>query len=118
MLVEYIQRSTSVELPVIAETKLRAEDELYEDMTRIYVGGRVPTGDAELDQMLAGLDNDEFAIQIKDKKIAIIGPASTGTALGVKEYLNIYVGVIWPAPGISEYVPELSSILSPWTTVN
>ncbi|ADB48915.1 DUF4838 domain-containing protein [Conexibacter woesei] len=98
-LVDYVRRSTGVELP--RRAPLAGEIE-------IHVGGR-PNG-------LAGLDGDGFVIDAAATadRIDVAGPTDWGTQIGVDEFLERYVGVRWLMPGADgEDVPQLQTLAVP-----
>ena len=111
---EYVHKASNVSLEIITEEQLQQNPAAYADFSRIYIGGTIPTGDLAIDQALATLPNDGYVMQIRDQRIHIIGPTSTGTEMGVRAFLEEYLGVQWAVPGGSEeYVPSMASIRIP-----
>jgi hypothetical protein len=113
-LVEYVQKSTGAVLQIKTSEELTAEEDLYSDMVRIYVGFTGPGCDPHIQADLEGMDNDGFIIRPHGNSITIMGPTSWGTRFGVNDFLERYVGVRWLMPGEDgEDVPQHEIIAVP-----
>ncbi|MBP1993526.1 DUF4838 domain-containing protein [Paenibacillus eucommiae] len=113
-LVEYVRKSTGVELPI----QTTAVEGLQAGVIRIYVGTSASEDQQQLNHLLAGLTGDGFVMVANDNRITIIGPTDWGTEFGVYEFLERYVGVRWLLPGPDgEDVPERSTISIPLGTI-
>ena len=112
--VEYVQKSTGVELPI---QTVEAEG-LKQDIIHIYIGTSF-SGDQQLiSNLLKGMTGDGFVIVPRANTITIVGPTAWGTEFGVYEFLERYVGVRWLLPGPDgEDVPERQTISVPLNVV-
>ncbi|WP_409340828.1 hypothetical protein [Paenibacillus sp. MBLB4367] len=96
-LVDYVHRSTGTVLPIVTDAAFAAGGNNDEGIL-IYVGLSAPDDDPGISQQLQGMDNDGFIIASQGNHMTIIGPSSWGTRLGVYEFLERYVGVMWLMP--------------------
>ncbi|MFI6322752.1 DUF4838 domain-containing protein [Nonomuraea sp. NPDC050556] len=98
-LVTYVERATGVRLPSVQGP----------GDTLIIVGANGP--DPAVPGLLAELDRDGFLIRPFKDTITIVGPTPTGTANGVRAFLERYVDVRWLLPGPDgEDVPRRTTI--------
>lgn len=108
-LIEYVQKSTGVKLPLST-----SETGYADDIVRIYIGYAGNADEKEQKQIsnkLAEMDGDGFLIEPFDNTVTIIGPTAWGTEFGVYEFLERYVGVRWLMPGPDgEDVPQLRDV--------
>ncbi|MFI9557920.1 DUF4838 domain-containing protein [Nonomuraea endophytica] len=101
-LVAYVERATGVRLPRTAAPGL----------TPVHVGS--PGPDPAVPGLLAKLDRDGFLIRPYQGSLTVVGPSPTGTANGVREFLERYAGVRWLMPGPDgDDVPALSALEVP-----
>jgi hypothetical protein len=114
-LVQYVQKSTGVTLPVVTGTPLSPPSG-YNGCVRIYIGVVSPSSGypSQVNDALRSLDVDSFAILGLVNSLIIAGPSSWGAEFGVDEFLERYVGVRWLMPGPDgEDVPQRTSLLVP-----
>ncbi|WP_431903526.1 DUF4838 domain-containing protein [Nonomuraea sp. bgisy101] len=105
-LVSYIERATGVRLPRTASPGL----------TPIHVGS--PGPDPAVPGLIRGLDPDGFVIRLYRDTVTVVGPSATGTANGVREFLERYAGVRWLMPGPDgDDVPALATLRVPLVQV-
>ncbi|WP_214630823.1 DUF4838 domain-containing protein [Paenibacillus agaridevorans] len=112
-LVEYLSKSTGVELPV---HKLGQFDESAydESVVRIQIGAGSYPADQHVADGLENLHPDGFFIHPDGDSLTIVGPTSIGTRNGVVDFLERYVGVTWLMPTEDwEDVPQLNEVLLP-----
>ncbi|WP_158560245.1 DUF4838 domain-containing protein [Paenibacillus contaminans] len=106
-LAEYVKKSTGAQLSV---QEIGVAD-IPQGMIPIYVGIVRPESQSRINGLLSGLQDDGYVIDPYENTITIIGPKTSGTAFGVYEFLERYVGVRWLLPGTDgEDVPRLSAI--------
>lgn len=107
-LVAYVERATGVLLP---RTPVPGGGQ-----TVILVGS--PGPDPAVPGLLAALDRDGFLIRPYQGTIAVVGPSATGTANGVRGFLELYLGVRWLLPGPDgDDVPARSTVRVPSSPV-
>ncbi|GBG10337.1 hypothetical protein PAT3040_05066 [Paenibacillus agaridevorans] len=96
-LVEYLSKSTGVELPV---HKLGQFDESAydESVVRIQIGAGSYPADQHVADGLENLHPDGFFIHPDGDSLTIVGPTSIGTRNGVVDFLERFVGVTWLMP--------------------
>jgi len=108
VLVEYVQKATGVELPIVTEEPADA------DIAKIYVGGSSAKDRARHQQLLQNLNVQGFIIDSQDGNISIIGKTIEGLEFGIYEFLERYVGVSWLMPGPDgEDVPQYTTLTIP-----
>lgn len=101
-LIAYVERATGVRLPTVQ----RPGD------TLIIVGSHGP--DPAVPGLLAALDRDGFLIRPFKDTVTIVGPSATGTANGVRAFLERYLDVRWLLPGPNgEDVPTRTTLRVP-----
>ncbi|NUR89735.1 MAG: hypothetical protein HOY71_37115, partial [Nonomuraea sp.] len=101
-LVAYVERATGVRLPRTAGPGLMP----------IHVGVNGP--DPAVPGLLTKLDRDGFVIRPYQGSLTVVGPSPSGTANGVREFLERHVGVRWLMPGPDgDDVPALSGLDAP-----
>ncbi|RAV21869.1 DUF4838 domain-containing protein [Paenibacillus contaminans] len=114
-LVEYVKKSTGVQLPIKKESELKGAEHGKRFLFVGYVG---TGGDPHALNDLQGMREDGFLIRPHGKTVAIIGPTPIGTEYGVYEFLERYVGVRWLMPGADgEDVPQHNDLSVPRTAV-
>jgi hypothetical protein len=110
----YIQKSTSVKLPLLSQITIPTTP-------YISLGDTAAARAAELSAENVGLEG--FRIVTRNGNIFILGPdlartqlggTSTGTANGVYTFLEDYFNIRWLLPGeMGEDVPELKAVAIP-----
>ncbi|MBP1994060.1 DUF4838 domain-containing protein [Paenibacillus eucommiae] len=114
LLAAYVERSTTAELPIIPQTELDANEQLYSDLAKIYIGTSHPGDELYLESQLAAMKEDSFIIDSKAGAITIVGTTVQGMEYGVYEFLERYVGVRWLMPGEDgEDVPQHPDLFVP-----
>ncbi|TMV48445.1 DUF4838 domain-containing protein [Paenibacillus mesophilus] len=108
-LIEYIKKSTGVELQLMTASELVRSGSGKTGVVLIDVGG--VDGQSE---MLSQMDSQGFIIQSQGERILIAGPTIWGTLNGVYGFLETYVGVRWLIPGPDgEDVPQKTNLIVP-----
>lgn len=116
-LVEYVQKSTGVQLSVLTETQY-TQSIGNEGKIPIYIGKTAPGQENNVASMLDGMLDDGFVIVPRQNDITILGAKEVGTEFGVYEFLERYVGVRWLLPGeFGDDVPQSATLAVPLTNV-
>lgn len=95
VLVEYVKKSTNVELNIITEDQFTIESGIIP----IFIGESAFQKDPSLSTKLEDIKQDGFIIRSYADSIALAGKDSWGTLFAVNEFLERYVGVRWLMPG-------------------
>lgn len=107
-LVEYIQKSTGVALPIVT-----GEPAEY-DGVKIYVGGSSAAESNQHQLVLQTLNEQGFFIDSQGDHITIDGNNLGGLEYGIYEFLERYVGISWLMPGPDGVdVPQHSTLVIP-----
>lgn len=107
-LIEYIQKATGVELPVVTSEPAGFNG------VKMYVGKSRDVDEARHQILLQQLNEHGFVIDPQEDAITIIGTTKRATEFGVYSFLERYVGVRWLMPGPDgEDVPQLGSLAVP-----
>ena len=113
MLQDYLQRSTSVDVPLLHEPVEPAD----EGVITLHCG---PTTYALRNSFSPStMSQDEFVIDCADaNNIVIIGGSHYGSEFGIYEFLRRYVGVRWLMPGeLGEVVPMVDRLVVAMQTI-
>jgi len=110
---KYVMKSTGANIAIKTVAEL-ANETAGNHSVKIYIGVSRTADNANHQALLDELNEEGFIIDSKENNITIIGSTSWGTAFGVYEFLERYVGVRWLMPlpnGDGEDVPESQDLM-------